>query len=246
MNDWLPILALGGVVFIAAATQRVAGMGFALVASPFLVALLGPFDGVLVVNVFGALTSGAILITVWRRVEYKKIGLLLIPAAIATVPGALVAQLVPSAVLSTVIGALVILALLGGIYASDSVRMMGRGGAVATGAVSGFMSVTAGVGGPAISAYAIATRWPHPAFAASVQLYFFSLGAISLAAKRAFPILAWQEWAACGVSLIIGIVAGHLLARFVKPRGARVLVMSLAFAGAGVIITKGMIELLAS
>jgi uncharacterized membrane protein YfcA len=183
---------------------------------------------------------------VLRRVEYKKIGLLLIPAAIATVPGALVAQFVPSAVLSTVIGALVILALLGGIYARDSVRMMGRGGAVMAGAVSGFMSVTAGVSGPAISAYAIATRWPHPAFAASVQLYFFGLGAISLAAKRAFPMLSWEEWTACGASLVIGIVAGHFLARLVKARVARVLVTSLAFTGAGVIIAQGVIELLAS
>lgn len=246
MNEWLPIVALGVVVFTAAATQRVAGMGFALVASPFLVALLGPFDGVLVANIFGALASGAILITVWRRVEYKKIGLLLIPAAIATAPGAVVAQFVPSAVLSTVIGALVILALLGGIYALDSVRMMGRGGAVAAGAVSGFMSVTAGVSGPAISAYAIATRWPHAAFAASVQLYFFCLGLISLAAKRAFPGLSWQEWALCGAALVVGIIVGHLLARFVKPKSARILVLCLAFVGAGVIITQGVIELLAS
>lgn len=239
----LLLLALGAAIFLGTATQWISGMGFALVASPFVVALLGPFQGVLLVNVLGGLTALARLFTVWRRVEYRKALLLLIPAVIATVPGAIVARQVPSSVLSVTVGGLIVLTLLASFYAAEFVRTMGRGGTVLAGAVSGFMNVTAGVGGPAISAYAIATRWPQVAFAATVQLYFLVLGTASLVFKGALPSLAWPEWTACALAFALGIAAGHFLGRSVTPRAARMLVIVLAFVGAGLVIAKGTIEL---
>ncbi|MGB3376180.1 MAG: sulfite exporter TauE/SafE family protein [Microbacterium sp.] len=243
MTGLLLNLALGGAVFLGAATQRISGMGFALVASPFLVALLGPFDGVVLINLLGALTTFTLFATSWRRVEYRRVGLLLVPAVIAALPGALVARLVPSAILSVVVGMAVILTLTGSFFAVSSVRMMGRGGAVLAGSISGFMSASAGVGGPAVSAYAIAIRWPQPAFAVTVQPYFCALAVTSLAFKGALPQLAWEGWASCAVALVIGILVGHLLARVVRPRTARILVIVLAFAGAAVIVVKGAVEL---
>lgn len=239
-------LALGGAVFLGAATQRISGMGFALVASPFLVALLGPFDGVVLINLLGALTAFTLFVTVWRHVEYRRVGLLLVPAVIAALPGALVARFVPSAILSIVVGVLVVLTLAGSFFAVSNVRIMGRGGALLAGGVSGFMSASAGVGGPALSAYAIAIRWPQQAFAMTVQPYFFVLAATSLALKGSLPQLEWTGWTACAGALALGILAGHFLARVVKPRAARVLVVALAFAGALVIIAKGLVQLGAS
>lgn len=246
MTGWLPQLALGGAVFLGAATQRISGMGFALVASPFVVALLGPFEGVVLINLLGAVTAFTLFLTTWRRVEYRRVGLLLAPAVVAALPGALVARFVPSAILSIVVGGLVVLTLAGSFFAVSNVRMMGRGGAVLAGGISGFMSASAGVGGPAISAYAIAIRWPQPAFAVTVQPYFCALAITSLVFKGALPQLAWTDWVACGIALVVGIVAGHFLARVVPPRVARVMVVALAFAGAAVIIVKGLLELGAS
>jgi len=243
MTDVLPLLALGAAVFCGAATQRISGMGFALVASPFLVALLGPFQGVVLINLLGALTAFSLFLTVCRRVEYRRIFLLLIPGIIATLPGALVARYVPSAILSVVIGSLIVISLIGSFFSAVQVRMMGRGGAVMAGSISGFMSASAGVGGPAISAYAIAIRWPQPAFAASVQLYFGVLATTSLIFKGAVPSLTWQQWATCGAALGLGMLVGHFLSRVVKPGAARVMVIVLAFAGAAVIIVKGLLEL---
>lgn len=246
MTGLLANLALGGAVFLGAATQRISGMGFALVASPFLVALLGPFDGVVLINLLGALTAFTLFAATWRRVEYRRVGLLLVPAVIAALPGALVARFVPSAILSVVVGVLVVLTLVGSFFAVSNVRMMGRGGALLAGSVSGFMSASAGVGGPAISAYAIAIRWHQPAFAVTVQPYFCALAITSLAFKGALPQLAWAGWVSCAVALALGLLAGHLLAGVVKPRAARILVIALAFAGAAVIIVKGVVELWAS
>ena len=49
---WTTVLVIAAVL-IGSSMQRITGMGFALVAAPFLVLLLGPIDGVIVVNVCG-------------------------------------------------------------------------------------------------------------------------------------------------------------------------------------------------
>ena len=48
------------------------------------------------------------------------------------------------------------------------------------------MNVTAGVGGPAITLYAVSTGWEHRRFVGSIQLYFAVLNLGSIAAKG-FP-----------------------------------------------------------
>lgn len=243
MDSWLSLALLGGIVLAGATMQRVSGMGFALVASPLLVVLLGPLDGVVVINILAIVISGSVFLTVLRQVEYRKALLLLIPAVIGTVPGAFVARLVPAPLLSTIVGLLVIVALCLSFVARRAPLFSGRAGAIGAGLLSGFMSTTAGVGGPAISAYAIASRWPQRAFAATVQLYFCLLAGVSLAVKWSWPSLGWQEWVACGIGVVVGLVGGHLLTRHIGPRGARVLVVLCAFAGAIGITAKGLSEL---
>jgi uncharacterized membrane protein YfcA len=62
---WTTGLVLAAVV-LGAGMQRITGMGFALVATPFLVLLLGPVEGVVLVNLCGAVTAGAIIFRVAR------------------------------------------------------------------------------------------------------------------------------------------------------------------------------------
>lgn len=238
-DDFWPLLALGGAIFLGTSTQRISGVGFALVASPFLVAILGPFNGVLVVNVFGALTALLVLSQVFRLVEYRRAILLLVPAILAIVPGSLVALYLRSDVLSMLIGTMIIVALVASLVLKEGVLFRGRSGVVLAGAVSGFMSVTAGVGGPALTAYAVATRWPHAAFAATAQLYFFGTGVASLSAKHTLPQLDGYQWATCAVALGLGVLVGNTIAPRVPAKAARFAVIVLAFAGAVLILTKG-------
>lgn len=240
--SWLILAGLGGSVLLGGSLQRITGVGFALVASPFLVAVLGPLNGVLVVNLFGSLTSLSVFIRVFRRVEYKRVALMLVPALIATVPGAWVALHMRADVLSVIIGALIIIALVGSFFAQRGTLFSGKAGAIAAGAVSGFMNVTAGVGGPAVSAYAIASRWPQEAFAASIQLYFFVLGSASLAMKGTLPVLDGPQWVACGVALAVGMGLGEVLSSRVPSIRSRQLVILLAFTGAALILVKGIVE----
>ncbi|MFJ9843732.1 hypothetical protein ACIRYZ_25410 [Kitasatospora sp. NPDC101155] len=58
MGGWVGELVLGLVVLVGASVQRLAGIGFALVAAPVLVLMLGPNGGVTLAN-FAAGTAPA-------------------------------------------------------------------------------------------------------------------------------------------------------------------------------------------
>lgn len=233
------LAGLAGATFLGASTQRISGVGFALVASPFLVMLLGPFNGVLLVNVLGTLTSLLVFAQVFRLVEYRRVLLLMSSALVAVIPGSWVATRAPSSLLSILIGLMVIAALGMSLVLKDAPILQGRLGAVGAGFVSGFMGVTAGVGGPAVTAYALATRWRQAAFAASAQLFFFGIGLASLVAKHSLPELDGMQWATCTTALAAGILVGNWAGPKVPTRASRAAVVVLAFSGAVLILVKG-------
>jgi uncharacterized membrane protein YfcA len=236
----LQSVGLGVAVLVGAGTQRITGLGFALVASPFVVLLLGPFNGVLVINVCGTVTALVVLTQVWRDVDVRRAGLLLGPAVPAVLPGAWVARNLAAPVLAVVVGGLVLVALVA-VVASEKARVLrGRRGAVIAGMGSGFLNVTVGAGGPAIAVYAVSTGWPHRRFAATAQLIFAVLSALSLAAKGGRPSLAAAGWMTVAAGLVIGIAVGNRLAGRVPAERARYAVVALAIAGAAMTVCRGL------
>ena len=232
MTTELLFLPLG--VVAGALTQRVTGIGFALVCAPLLVLIAGPFEGVVLSNLLGLTVSVVVFVTHWRDTEWKKGLLLAVPALIAIPFGAYVAKNVPPAPLMVIIGLLVIVAL-GAVVLSERARVLrGRGGAVVAGASSGFMNVTAGVGGPAIVLYAVSTAWEHRKFVATFQFYsiFTNLG--SLAAKGGLPHVT-------PVALAVGLVGGEILSRHIDHELARRLAIGLALGGAVFTVIKGIL-----
>ncbi|WP_334123464.1 sulfite exporter TauE/SafE family protein [Glutamicibacter sp.] len=237
------VISLAAAVFVGASTQRISGMGFALVASPFLVMVLGPHEGITLVNLLGACSSLLIFLQVFRDVEYKKVALILIPAMLMTLPGAWVAARVDGPWLSIGISAMVILALVSSFLIRNLPAAQGKGLAIGAGAVSGFMSVTAGVSGPAIAGYAVASRWPQAKFAVSVQLYFLVLSSTSLLAKGGLPHLQLSQWVACFAAMLIGILLGNFLAPKIPTKYSRAFVVLIAFAGALSLMVEGITAL---
>lgn len=243
--DDVGALALAGLavaVLAGAGTQRVTGLGFALVSSPFLVLLLGPFEGVLLSNVLGAAASLVVWAQTWRATQVRRLVLLALPAVVAVAPGAWVARELPAAVLSVLVGSLVLVALALVLAIRPRGGDGGWPGGVLAGAASGFMNVTAGVGGPAVTVYAMAIRWPHAPFVATVQLHLVLVNAASLTLKG-WPRLPAAVWLVAAVALLAGVVAGHLLARRVPPQRARTAVVALAVVGAAAAVVDGVLAL---
>lgn len=237
-----PLAALAGFVVVGAAMQRITGMGFALVASPLLVLVLGPRLGVQLTQVLGVVAAGLVLTSLWPEVEVRKALVLFACAVIGIVPGSLVSQFLPAPVLAVLVGAMIVVAL-GATVLSERARVFtGTKGLVGAGFLSGFMNVTAAVGGPAIVLYALSTRWKHSAFVATLQLYFVLLSVGSLTAIG-WPELDGRTWVVSFAALGVGLVAGHVLSRRVHASTARVLVLVVAFAGAIATIVKGLLSM---
>ncbi|MBC7442294.1 MAG: sulfite exporter TauE/SafE family protein [Ramlibacter sp.] len=244
---WSIVLVLLAVL-VGSSMQRVTGMGFALVAAPFLVLLLGPVDGVILTNLCSALTAAIILTRVVRDVDWRRAGALALFAIAGIVPGAMILRYVSAAWLEIAIGVLIAVGLtasvnLGRVHIRDR-----RSFRAIAGVFSGFMNATAGVGGPAVSIYALATNWPHRSFAATMQPYFLFIGLTSLGAKFAsgsagVPALQGWVWLLVAVACVAGLIQGEVLARFLKPHIARRLLVIVAYTGAAATIARGVAEL---
>ncbi|WP_448641616.1 TSUP family transporter [Geodermatophilus sp. URMC 63] len=244
---WLPSLGLAAAVALGAGTQRITGLGFALVSAPFLVLLLGPFAGVLVVNVLGVAAAVLVLAQVRRDVDVRRGLLLSAPALLAVLPGAWVARHTAPAVLQVLVGGSVVVALLALLVIGrrsgargGSAPGTGPGPVVLAGAASGFMNATAGVGGPALTVYAVATGWPQRAFAATAQLCFTVIGAATVAAKG-LPSLPVVDWAVAAAALAAGLVAGTALSTRVRPSAARAAALALALVGSLATVVDGLL-----
>ncbi|MEO7061542.1 MAG: sulfite exporter TauE/SafE family protein [Lapillicoccus sp.] len=235
----LILLPLG--VMAGALTQRVTGIGFALVCAPILVLVAGPFQGVVLANLLGLTVSTLVFLASWRDTEWVRGLLLAVPALIAIPVGAFVARTTPPAVLMVAIGLLVILAL-GAVVLSERARVLhGRSGAAAAGAASGFMNVTAGVGGPAIVLYALSTGWEHRKFVATFQFYSIFVNLASLVAKGGLPRVSTLALGLSFAGLAVGLAGGQILARHVNHDAARRLAIGLALLGSVVTVVKGLL-----
>ena len=157
---WAANLLLGGIILLGSSVQWLTGMGFALVAVPALVLLLGPAEGVALANCAAGVICLVGLTDGWARVRLRAM-VPLCAAAACTVPaGTWVARRLPEPVLLAFTGSLVTVAVLLVMRGDRVPALRGTGGAVTAGALGGFMNSAAGVGGPPVSLYAVNAGWP--------------------------------------------------------------------------------------
>ena len=215
--QWWPLGLAALAVLAGAVSVRTTGMGFALLSAPFLVMALGPLEGILVTNVCGIVAALLNLIVIRADLDWRRAAKVVPAGIVGTLPGALLVLWLPAPVLAIAISLLVIAGLLFTL-GSRSLQVpnsfwVGAGGGFA----SGLMTVTAGVGGPGLVIYALATQWEHRSFAATAQLHFAVLGAAALIAKWS-PALA----AARGMGAAAGNAGGGADRRHgAGPQGAR-------------------------
>lgn len=164
----------------------------------------------------------------------------LVIAAGCTVPvGALVAARLPAPVLLMGMGTLVSAAVLLVMRGVRVPALRGAKGALAAGAASGFMNSSAGVGGPAVSLYAVNAGWTVAEFVPNAQFYGVVVNAFSLTAKG-LPQLTAPAWLLAGAGIAAGVVAGTALAERVPESRTRRIVLLLALAGGLATAGKGL------
>ncbi|RAJ69934.1 hypothetical protein K378_01091 [Streptomyces sp. Amel2xB2] len=233
------LVLLGGIVLLGASVQRLAGIGFGMLASPALVLLLGPVQGVALVNCAGVVIGVAGLATNWRQVRLPTMGPLVAAAALTVPLGAWLALRLPEPALLTGFGVLIIVAVLLVMRGARVASLHGRGGAVAAGAASGFMNSAAGAGGPALSLYAVNAGWTAGEFVPNAQFYGLVVNLMSAAAKG-LPRLDGSAWLLVAATMGAGLVLGHLLAARTPEKGARRIILGLALTGGVASAAKGL------
>ncbi|MGW4378366.1 sulfite exporter TauE/SafE family protein [Kitasatospora sp. NPDC004531] len=230
---------LGLVVLAGAAVQRLSGVGFALIAAPVLVLVLGPAGGVGLSNCASGAISVVGLAAGWRGVRARRMVPLVLAAAPAVPLGARLAAVAPEAALLAAIGAVVSAASVAVMLGVRAAALRGVPGAVAAGAAGGLLNAAAGVGGPAVSLYAANCGWTAREFLPNAQFFALAVNAMSLSAKG-LPVLSAAQWAVAGGAVAAGTAVGHLLAGRVPDRPVRRLVLAVALAGGLLTLVKGL------
>ncbi|MFI7295318.1 TSUP family transporter [Streptomyces sp. NPDC050121] len=230
---------LAGIVLLGSGVQWLTGMGFALVAVPALVLLLGPAQGVVLANCAAGVISVVGLAGGWRRVRPAAMVPLCVAAACTVPAGSWLTRRLPEPVLLLVMGALVTVAVVLVMRGARIPALRGARGAVVAGAAGGFMNSAAGVGGPPISLYAVNAGWTVREFVPNAQFYGVVVNAFSVAANGV-PKLAAPQWAAVAVAMTVGASIGRALAGRLPERQARLLVLGLALAGGVTAVGKGL------
>ncbi|MFK4103787.1 TSUP family transporter [Streptomyces sp. NPDC019531] len=230
---------LAGIVLLGSSVQWLTGMGFALVAVPALVLLLGPAEGVVLANCAAGAICCAGLAGSWRRVRPASM-VPLCAAAACTVPvGTWLTRQLPESWLMLVMGGLVTVAVLLVLRGARATSLHGTKGAVVAGAVGGFMNSAAGVGGPPMSLYALNAGWTVGEFVPNAMFYGVVVNAFSVA-SNGIPGLNRTQWALVIAAMATGGVIGRGLASRIPENRARLLVLSLALMGGVTAVGKGL------
>lgn len=148
-------------VLVAGVTQRITGIGFALVACPILVVAVavGADEAVRLGIVTSLVSSGYSLFASRQQCRLRQV-LPLLPFAIAAIwPAALMARAVDLAASSLVAGIVVLLALGVALHPKGVPGGSTWVQAAVGGTLSGAMNAVAALGGPMAAAYGIGRKW---------------------------------------------------------------------------------------
>lgn len=249
MTAELPVaLAIIGLVILAAALQRLTGLGFAMMMSPFLVVMIGPHGGVMLTNLLSFLAPALMLPAVWKDIDWRRLAVIG-PAAVLVMPAfGWLADASPQGPLYIVVASLVILGLSMSLIISRINKTVdGFATRALTGLGAGGGVVLAGVGGPAMTVYVVLSRMDIRSFAATLQPLWILMAVGGFLTKLTFsgnevPAFPWWFWAGSLVAILVGMRIGTMVRVWFSDAAARRLVLILAFIGAGLSLLTGIRE----
>ena len=92
------------VVVVGSTLQRVSGMGLGLIGGPILMLIMGPVEGILVINVLACINAVLTTYSVRENVSWKKFGLIAPVMVIGSLAAALLIRRMDTAGLMVVVG----------------------------------------------------------------------------------------------------------------------------------------------
>jgi uncharacterized membrane protein YfcA len=242
----LVLVAAG--TLLAACVQATGGIGFSLILTPVLFAVLPAVGAIVVGTGLGLLLNVLVLFAERRRptVAWKEVAPILIAAAPGTVVGLLVLRALPKPVLQVAVGLAVIG--FGLVVLRGALRVPGKQTwlRVPIGFTTGVLATSTGVSGPPVALWLSSRGLRAHAVRDSLGAMFLGLGTI--AALTLLPVLheahlgAWTLIAA-----VLAVLAGHavgsrLFARL-TPRHFEVLLLVITLVTGATSVVLGLTSL---
>ena len=231
-------LSLLALVLMAATIQRVVGLGLGMLFAPYAVVLIGAHEGIMLANFLGTLMPILLLPRIWSDIDWRTVAWIGLPAVAVMPAAAWVSSISPPGPLYLVVASLVLLSLVISVaLVRVEVTVSGRRAQVITGIGSGLGTVLGGVGGPAVTVYAVLSRWPVLPMVATLQPLWILVSSVSFASKLAWddgqlPDMPIWVWIAAVVIVVGSIFLGEAVQKRLREKTIQRGVMALGFIGA--------------
>ncbi|SDR17542.1 hypothetical protein SAMN05444161_1946 [Rhizobiales bacterium GAS191] len=240
----LAVMAVG--LLVAGFARGYSGFGFSalLVASWSLVA--PPAVPVAVTMLLELSASLLQATSVWRQVDWRRVGLLLAGAVIGTPFGVAVLGIASPDLLRLVIAAL-LLACCGALLAGYVLkRQLGAPGDIAVGGVSGLANGATAMGGLPVALFLAASGVAPAVMRATFIAYFFPLDIITISLMVRQGVVGWDTLALaliCLPGLVIGLVLGgrHFLSASPEQFRRHTLYLLIGLALVGLVRASGLV-----
>ena len=221
---------VGGIVFLAVFTQSLSGFGVALVSMALLPAVVGIKIATPLVAIVSLLLEVVLVLRYLESLEIRAVWRIALAAVIGTPLGVLfltrVDERVALVVLGVVISGYALYALLG----LKMPRLQENGWAYLAGLLGGMLGGAYNTAGPPVIVYADCRRWPPYVFKGNLQGYFIIVSlavAFSHALNGNFTSQVMSLFWGSLPFLVVGIIAGLSLDRWLKPETFRRVVLVL-------------------
>jgi uncharacterized membrane protein YfcA len=244
----MTVALVAAATLVAALVQATGGIGFALVLTPVLFAVLSAVGAIVVATGLGLVLNVLVLFAERRRpsVSWPEVIPILVAAAPGAVVGLLVLRALPKPVLQIVVGVAVIATAL--LRLRGRVRVSARSGwvRVPRGFTTGVMTTSTGISGPPVALWLSSRGLPARGVRDSLGAIFLILGII--AALTLLPVVHEAHvGAATLIAAVVAVVVGHaigsrLFARL-TARHFETLLLAITLASGGASLVLGLSSL---
>jgi len=235
-------LAAAGVIAAASFVMGLAGFGIALVALAFLPYLMAPADAIVLLTIYAAVFSLAMLVHLRRDVDLRAIVDLLVGTVLGTPLGVWgLAALAPS-MLNRLIGLMLVVAFVLEVRGLYPKKLQGHRWGLGAGVGAGILGGAVGLPGPPAVLYTATQRWSTREIKANLQAFFVVNQGVILAGYWWAGLLTREIWdltIGFAVPAIAGGLAGALLFERVDQRRFRQLVFVLILVSGLVLLVRG-------
>jgi uncharacterized membrane protein YfcA len=238
----LQLAVIWGIVFVAGFVRGLTGVGLAVVLVPLVNLVLPPERTVLLAVLIGCLVGLMGYRSAWRNVDQPLVLTIAVATVAATPLGLLLLFSTPDDVARIAIVAIAMLAFIVMIAPRAALPPQGKGPAILTGLLTGFLGAFAAIPGPPVIFYFVRQGVPAAATRdAMIVIFFWAPLAVALIAL-ALGKLDWQLAAlslACFPALASGNVLGtRLFGRVPEAQWRMVVVILIGIAAIGAVIWK--------